>query len=137
MAIIYAPGSTVFNNGPVIYPSVPQPAPQPAPTVGITFTPLGCLLLTGLFGKVPRKCYLKSVNMANSTIEVTEESGVNTTIDTKTNRIYINAPYSVINNYENNFYQNPYINAPGSQFSIWGRKIDLSQPIIAITNQVS
>ncbi|SFB45249.1 hypothetical protein SAMN03159315_05813 [Pseudomonas sp. NFPP28] len=74
--------------------------------------------------------------MENSTIEVTEENtNTVTTIDTKTNRVYINAPYSTITVHENNFYQNPYINAPGSGFNIWERKIDLSVPLIAITDQ--
>ncbi len=78
--------------------------------------------------------------MQGGTIEVMEEAtGTVTKVDVKTNRIYINAPYSVINNYEINNYNTytPYVNAPGSYINVWGRKLDTTLPIIAITNQTN
>ncbi len=80
--------------------------------------------------------------MQGGTIEVLEEAtGAVTKVDTKTSRIYIYAPNSTINNYEiyNNSYNmfNPYVNAPGSNFNVWGRKLDTTLPIIAITNQTN
>lgn len=141
MATIYAPNSTVFNQGPLILPSLLPPANPPPPTPGIAFVPLGALLWYGLFGQAPRKAYLKSVDVLGGTVEMVEETGTVTKVDTKTSRIYINAPYSTINNYEYNSYNsyntmyNPYVNAPGSNFNVYGRKIDTSIPLIAITNQ--
>ncbi|WP_323159794.1 hypothetical protein [Pseudomonas fluorescens] len=140
MATIYAPDSTIINQGPVIFPSAPPPPTPVQPTQGVAWVPLGWLLFFGAKGQIARKATLRAVDMQGGTIEVLEEAtGAVTKVDAKTNRIYIYAPYSTINNYEiyNNNMYNPYVNAPGSTFNVLGRKLDTTLPIIAITNQTN